>query len=116
MTEALAQVNPGASGHPQFVQSFDGNTSLAFTISDGGVPEIISSMRYQRGGSWLAVRWPSATWAWDWFFGMNTIQRVSADEYWTIGLTGTSQSACCSTSPTEHGTSTGSSRRQFSNQ
>ena len=45
------------------------------------------------GGSWLAVRWPFSDMGMGLVaFGMNTIQRVSADEYWTIGLTGTSQS------------------------
>ena len=44
------QVNTGASGHPQFVQVFDGNTSLAFTIVGWRGSDFISGVHYQRGG------------------------------------------------------------------
>ncbi|HKW23820.1 MAG TPA: hypothetical protein VJO13_20750, partial [Ktedonobacterales bacterium] len=89
----LRQANIGANGNPQFVQAFDANTSLAFTISDANVTDIIGGVYYQREGNWLRVKWPFTNIGMGLVaFGMSTIQRVSADEYWTIGVNG-SQSA-----------------------
>lgn len=78
----LRQANIGANGNPQFVQAFDGDTSWAFAISNVSATDIIGSVRYQRGGSWLAVKWPFTNMGMGLVaFGMTTMQRVSADEY-----------------------------------
>lgn len=83
------QVTIGASGQPQFVQAFDSNTSWAFTLDPTASQDVIGSVRYERDGTWLKIKWPFSEMNMGMVvFGMNTIQRVSADEYWTIGSVG----------------------------
>ncbi|HEU5347536.1 MAG TPA: hypothetical protein VFU63_02870 [Ktedonobacterales bacterium] len=81
------QVNIGAKGHPQFVQAFDRNTNWAFTLTGSLSPiDIISSTQYEHGGTWQSVAWPFKNMGLGFVStGMNPIQRVSPDEYWTIG-------------------------------
>jgi len=83
------QVDTSASGQPQFVQAFDRNTSWAFTLNPAMDQNVINAVQYQRNGSWLAVKWPFSDVNMGMVvFGMNSIQRVSADEYWSIGSHG----------------------------
>lgn len=80
-------------GKPQSVQAFTGLTSWAFSISKTTIDDTIVGVQYLRGASWLTVKWPFSDMNLGLVsFGMNTIQRVSTDEYWTIGVIGGSQS------------------------
>ena len=81
------KVNSGASGHPQFIQSFDSATGWAFTIDADMSADTVTGAQYQRNGTWLRVKWPFANMSMGLVaFGMSPMQRVSADEYWTIGV------------------------------
>lgn len=81
------QVNIGTSEHPQSVQVFDGNTSWAFTLASSFNPDdSISGAQYQHGGTWQTVTWPFKDTGLGFVsLGLNPIQRVAPDEYWTIG-------------------------------
>lgn len=81
------QISITASGHPQFVQAFDSATSWAFTLSSSfNADDSISGAQYQHGGSWQTIAWPFKDTGLGFVsLGMNPIQRVAPDEYWTIG-------------------------------
>jgi hypothetical protein len=80
-------VTSGASGHPQFIQAFNRNTSWAFTINTDMGADTINGTQYQHTGTWLRVKWPFTDMNMgEAPFGMSPMQRVSADEYWSIGV------------------------------
>lgn len=84
-------VSTGARGRPQFIQAFDANTGWAFTIDADMGADTINGAQYQRNGTWLRVKWLSANNVSMGLvpFGMSAMQRVSADEYWAIGILNT---------------------------
>ena len=84
------QVAVGASGSPEDAEAFDQSTSWAFTKYDPSVttgtapppnnPPTITEAQYQHDGSWQHVAWPFTN-----LSLIDSLTRVSADEYWAIG-------------------------------
>ncbi|HEY7342871.1 MAG TPA: hypothetical protein VH591_18505 [Ktedonobacterales bacterium] len=75
------RVAVNASGSPADVEAFDQGASWAFTKNDAlpGDP-VITEAQYQHDGSWQHMAWPFTN-----FSLIDSLTRVSPDEYWAIG-------------------------------
>lgn len=84
------QVPVSASGNPEDVEAFDQGASWAFAKYDPSVttgnappandPPTITEAQYQHDGSWQHVAWPFTN-----LSLIDSLTRVSPDEYWAIG-------------------------------
>lgn len=84
------QVPVSASGSPEDVEAFDQGASWAFAKYDPSVttgnappannPPTIVSAQYQHDDTWQHVAWPFTN-----LSLIDSLTRVSADEYWAIG-------------------------------